>query len=200
MYSKESYQLREKISIAFGNLLSRSAFGLEHYAGRKDLFDEYSIVLEAATQCLEDHEAVQCEFTIEGMEMFDEDYAFFNNACDGKIVESDTRLAYDVALLFKPTDGVYISTSVRFADIGIGGPSTSYYVAVDGDCIEFEDYAEPFVQEAIENNEGPYTDDYDYDEERYRIRDQIFDNMEKTSVDDFDDIAFSEELLIDFTE
>ena len=69
MYSKESYQLREKISIAFGNLLNRSAFGLEHYAGRKDLFDEYSIVLEAATQCLEDHEAVQCEFTIEGMEM-----------------------------------------------------------------------------------------------------------------------------------
>ena len=134
------------------------------------------------------------------MEMFDEDYAFFNNACDGKIVESDTRLAYDVALLFKPTDGVYISTKVRFADIGIGGSSTSYYVAVDGDCIEFEDYAEPFVQEAIENNEGPYTDDYDYDEERYRIRDQIFDNMEKTSVDDFDDIAFSEELLIDFTE
>lgn len=52
MYSKESYQLREKISIAFGNLLNRSAFGLEHYAGRKDLFDEYSIVLEAATQCL----------------------------------------------------------------------------------------------------------------------------------------------------
>lgn len=200
MYSKESYQLREKISIAFGNLLSRSAFGLEHYAGRKDLFDEYSIVLEAATQCLEEHEAVQCEFTIEGMEMFDEDYAFFNNACDGKIVESDTRLAYDVALLFKPTDGVYISTNVRFADIGVGGPSTSYYVAIDGDCIEFEDYAKPFVQEAIENNEGPYTDDYDYDEERYRIQDQIFNNMEKTSVDDFDDIAFSEELLIDFTE
>lgn len=199
MYSKESYQLREKISIAFGNLLSRSAFGLEHYAGRKDLFDEYSIVLEAATQCLEDHEAVQCEFTIEGMEMFDEDYVFFNNACDGKIVESDTRLAYDVTLLFKPTDGVYISTNVRFADIGIGGSSTSYYVAVDGDCIEFEDYAEPFVQEAIENNEGPYTDDYDYDEERYRIRDQIFDNMTKASASDFDDIAFNEVVLLDFS-
>lgn len=193
-------QLVKELSKSFGNLLDASMYGLEHYAGRKDLFDEYSIVLDAATQCLEDHEAVQCEFTIEGMEMFDEDYVFFNNACDGKIVESDTRLAYDVALLFKPTDGVYISTNVRFADIGVGGPSTSYYVAIDGDCIEFEDYAEPFVQEAIENNEGPYTDDYDYDEERYRIRDQIFNNMEKTSVDDFDDIAFSEELLIDFTE
>lgn len=131
--------------------------------------------------------------------MFDEDYAFFNNACDGKIVESDTRLAYDVALLFKPTDGVYISTSVRFADIGIGGPSTSDYVAVDGECIEFEDYAEPFVQEAIENNEGPYTDDYDCDEERYRIQDQIFDNMTKASPSDFDDIAFNEVVLLDFS-
>ena len=65
--------------------------------------------------------------------------------------------------------------------------------------MEFEDYAEPFVQEAIENNEGPYTDDYDYDEERYRIRDQIFDNMTKASPSDFDDIAFNEVVLLDFS-
>lgn len=190
-------QLVKELSKAFGDLLDDSMYGLEHYTNREDLFNDYPEVLNAAKEFLEKQEPVECEFSID--EMFDEDESFYSNAFDGKLVESDTNIALDVALLFVPNDGVYMSNAVRFRPVGTGGPSISYYVYDSGDCMEFEDYAESFINEALENHEGPYTDDYDYDEERYRIRDQIFDNMEKASVSDFDDIAFNEVVLLDLS-
>ena len=190
-------QLVKELSKSFGNLLDTSMHGLAHYANREDLFDEFPEVLNAAKEFLEKQEPVECEF--ETGDMFCEDNDMYASAFDGKLVESDTDIELDVTLLFKPNDGVYISNTVRFRPIGIGGPATEFYVFEGGECLEFEDYAEPFVQEAIENNEGPYTDDYDYDEERYRIRDQIFDNMTKASPSDFDDIAFNEVVLLDLS-
>ena len=190
-------QLVKELSKSFGNLLDASMHGLEHYAGREDLFDEFPEVLNAAKEFLEKQEQVECEF--ETGDMFCEDESMYASAFDGKLVESDTDIELEATLLFRPNDGVYLSNTVRFRPIGIGGPATQFYVYDGGECMEFEDYAESFVQEAIENNEGPYTDDYDYDEERYRIRDQIFDNMTKASPSDFDDIAFNEVILLDFS-
>ena len=190
-------RLVKELSKSFGNLLDASMHGLAHYANREDLFNEFPEVLNAAKEFLEKQEPVECEF--ETGDMFCEDVDMYASAFDGKLVESDTDIELDVTLLFRPNDGVYISNTVRFRPIGIGGPATEFYVYDGGECMEFEDYAEPFVQEAIENNEGPYTDDYDYDEERYRIRDQIFDNMTKASPSDFDDIAFNEVVLLDFS-
>ena len=190
-------RLVKELSKSFGNLLDASMHGLAHYANREDLFNEFPEVLNAAKEFLEKQEPVECEF--ETGDMFCEDADMYASAFDGKLVESDTDIELDVTLLFRPNDGVYISNTVRFRPIGIGGPATEFYVYDGGECMEFEDYAEPFVQEAIENNEGPYTDDYDYDEERYRIRDQIFDNMTKASPSDFDDIAFNEVVLLDFS-
>lgn len=190
-------QLVKELSKSFGNLLDASMHGLAHYANREDLFNEFPEVLNAAKEFLEKQEPVECEF--ETGDMFCEDVDMYASAFDGKLVESDTDIELDVTLLFRPNDGVYISNTVRFRPIGIGGPATEFYVYDGGECMAFEDYAEPFVQEAIENNEGPYTDDYDYDEERYRIRDQIFDNMTKASTSDFDDIAFNEVVLLDFS-
>lgn len=190
-------QLVKELSKSFGNLLDASMYGLEHYAGREDLFNEFPEVLKAAKEFLEKQEPVECEF--ETGDMFCEDIDMYASAFDGKLVESDTVIELEATLLFRPNDGVYLSNTVRFMPIGIGGPATEFYVYDGGECMEFEDYAEPFVQEAIENNEGPYTDDYDYDEERYRIQDQIFDNMTKASPGDFDDIAFNEVILLDFS-
>lgn len=190
-------QLVKELSKSFGNLLDASMYGLEHYAGREDLFNEFPEVLNAAKEFLEKQEPVECEF--ETGDMFCEDEGMYASAFDGKLVESDTDIELEATLLFRPNDGVYLSNTVRFRPIGIGGPATQFYVFDGGECMEFEDYAEPFVQEAIENNEGPYTDDYDYDEERYRIQDQIFDNMTKASPSDFDDIAFNEVILLDFS-
>lgn len=195
-------QLVKLLSKEFGDLLDESMYGLDHYAGREDLFDEYPEVLNAAKEFLEKQEPVECEFSID--EMFDEDYDMYGSAFDGKLVESDTNISLDVAMLFRPNDGVYLSDTVRFRPVGIGGPATEFYVYDGGECLEFDDYARAIAAEELED-ELEY-DEYgepiesDASEDAYDVlKDKIFDNMTKASPSDFDAIAFNEALLVDLS-
>lgn len=195
-------QLVKLLSKEFGDLLDESMYGLDHYAGREDLFDEHPEVLNAAKEFLEKQEPVECEFEI--FDMFDEDYDMYGSAFDGKLVESDTNISLDVAMLFRPNDGVYLSDTVRFRPVGIGGPATEFYVYDGGECLEFDDYARAIAEEQLED-ELEY-DEYgepiesDAFEDAYDVlKDKIFDNMTKASPSDFSAIAFNEALLVDLS-
>ena len=188
-------QLVKELSKSFGNLLDASMHGLAHYANREDLFDEFPEVLNAAKEFLEKQEPVECEF--ETGDMFCEDNDMYASAFDGKLVESDTNIELDVTLLFRPNDGVYISNTVRFRPIGIGGPATEFYVFEGGECMEFEDYARAVAADELE-------DVCEYDEYGELIETDAFDDAldalkDKIYASDFDDIAFNEVILLDFS-
>lgn len=195
-------QLVKELSKSFGNLLDASMHGLAHYANREDLFDEFPEVLNAAKEFLEKQEPVECEF--ETGDMFCEDNDMYASAFDGKLVESDTNIELDVTLLFRPNDGVYISNTVRFRPIGIGEPATEFYVFDGGECMEFEDYARAVAADELEDvceydEYGELIETDAFDDALDTLKDKIYDNLPRASASDFDDIAFNEVVLLDFS-
>ena len=195
-------QLVKELSKSFGNLLDASMHGLAHYANRDDLFDEFPEVLNTAKEFLEKQEPVECEF--ETGDMFCEDVDMYASAFDGKLVESDTDIELDVTLLFKPNDGVYLSNTVRFRPIGIGGPATEFYVFDGGECLEFEDYARAVAADELEDvceydEYGELIESDEFEDKLDARKDKIYDNLPRASVSDFDDIAFNEVVLLDLS-
>lgn len=173
-----------------------------HYANREDLFDEFPEVLNAAKEFLEKQEPVECEFEI--FDMFDEDEQMYSSAFDGKLVESDTNISLDVSMLFRPNDGVYLSNTVRFRPVGIGGPATEFYVYDGGECMEFEDYARAVAADELEDvceydEYGELIETDAFDDALDTLKDKIYDNLPRASASDFDDIAFNEVVLLDFS-
>lgn len=195
-------QLVKELSKSFGNLLDASMHGLAHYANREDLFNEFPEVLNAAKEFLEKQEPVECEF--ETGDMFCEDVDMYASAFDGKLVESDTVIELEATLLFRPNDGVYLSNTVRFMPIGIGGPATEFYVYDGGECMEFEDYARAVAADELEDvceydEYGELIETDAFDDALDALKDKIYDNLPRASASDFDDIAFNEVVLLDFS-